>query len=60
MVSRASRGLTRPWIRLALVPFRASRTLLLALAGAFARPRPKPLRHEDAVAQVAEDEATEE
>jgi hypothetical protein len=33
---------------------------LLALAGAFAHPKPKLPRLEDAVAQVAEDEATEE
>jgi hypothetical protein len=59
MTSRVSRAPARSWLRLALFPFhvlsRFGRMFLLALAGAFGGPPPKPPRHEDDVVQVAED-----
>jgi hypothetical protein len=63
MASRVARWPIRSWIWLAVSPLRASsrvcRMFLIALAGALGPPKPKLLRHEEAVAQVAEDEATE-
>jgi hypothetical protein len=64
MPSRSSRGRIRTWIRLSLAPCRATsrafRILLVALGAAFGAPRPQVLRHEDAVAQVAEKNAAQE
>ena len=63
MAPRVSRRPIRSWIWLAVFPLRASsracRMFLIALAGALGPPKPKLLRHEDAVAQVAEDESAE-
>lgn len=63
MPSRVSRGPVRSWTRLASLPFRAGarscRMFLVALAAALGAPPPKLLRHEDAVVQVAEEEAAE-
>jgi hypothetical protein len=67
MPSRLSRGRIRAWVRLSLSPCRATsrafRVFLVAVAAAFGAPKPKLLRHEDAVAQVgqvAEEDAAQE
>jgi hypothetical protein len=64
MLSRVSCGPIRSWVRLALSPWRASsrafRTFLVALAAALGAPKLKLLRHEDAVAQVADGDAAEQ
>ena len=64
MISRMLRGCARACVRLAGWPLRAiarvGRMMLVALAGALGGPRPKVLRHVDAVVQVAQDEAQRE
>jgi hypothetical protein len=64
MPTRLSRGRIRSWIRLSLAPCRAGsrafRMFLVAVASAFGAPRPKILRHEDALAQMAEEDAAQQ
>jgi hypothetical protein len=63
MPSRVSCGLVRSWSKLASLPFRAVARLcwmfLAAVGAAFGAPKPKLLRHEDPIVQVAEEDAAE-
>ena len=64
MPSRVSRAPIHAWSRRACWPLRclarACLMLLLAMTGALAGPRPRSLRHEDAVVQVAEEDVERE
>jgi hypothetical protein len=60
MRSRRARERARAYVRVASWPLRmlahVSRLLLVAMATALGAPPPKPVKHEDSVVQVAEDD----
>ena len=64
MTSCMLRGRARACFRLLHWPIRAigrvGRMMLVAVAGAFGAPPPKFLRHDDAIAQVAQGEVARE